>query len=187
MNYNIELIQKDTPIKGVFFFDTNIWINVIAPKFSDSADSFKYASFFDKVFSSPSARIAMSSVLVSEIINLYIRRIAFKLYQDENHGKIPHSDFKSRYRPTEHYLNHYKIVCDEIDQRKDKFDYLPDPLQTMGLNEALAQKRLDFNDFVFHKLCQDHPVIFVTDDSDFFLPDIRILTLNHKLYKRKFE
>jgi len=47
-------------------------------------------------------------------------------------------------------------------------------IQTMGLNKALAQKRLDFN-------------VFVTDDSDFFLPDIPILTLNHKLYKRKFE
>lgn len=187
MKYNIETIKKDTPIKGVFFFDTNIWIHVVAPTFSSRSEAAKYISFFDKVFKSPSAKIAVSSVLVSEIINVYIKRIAFNLYQAESGTTISASDFKSRYRPTDHYLNHYEIICDEIDQRKDKFIFLPDPLERLSLNDAFASKRLDFNDYIFHKLCVESGTTFVTDDGDFLLPDIPILTLNQNLYKRQFE
>lgn len=187
MAYTIDTIKKDTPVKGVFFFDTNVWIHVIAPTFSNDTGSNKYISFFDKVFEGKSTKIAVTSVLISEIINTYMRQVAFKLYMSEFNTTIDPKDFKSRYRSTLHYSEHYALVCDELDQRKDKFLYLADPLENFSFTEPQENQRLDFNDFIFHKLCSEQAITFVTDDGDFFLEDISILTLNQNLYKRQFE
>ena len=50
MPYNISRIQNYTSSSGVFFFDTNIWIDVLAPKIGKISRRTKlYTNFFEKV------------------------------------------------------------------------------------------------------------------------------------------
>lgn len=186
MRYNIDFIKKDTSIKGVFFFDSNIWIDIIAPSFSENKHKEKYISFFEKVCKNKSSKIAICSVLISEIINVYLKRIALKIYEQENNTTVHYNEYKTKYRITQHFKDQYQIVCDEIDARSESFQYANDPIKNLDLLTASENSKLDFNDFIYYKICQENDFIMVTHDTDFDMKDISILTLNDRLYKQQF-
>jgi len=184
---NIKQIQKDTPIKGVFFFDTMIWINIISPSFDKDNRFIKYISFFDKVYKDKYAKIAVSSLIISEIINLYLRKIALPLYAKSLKTDVHKIDYKKQFRISDHYKKHYALVCDEINARLESVVFTDDLLQEYDIIEASTYPKLDFNDFNYYKICKKKGYTLVTDDSDFYVNDISILTLNTDLYKRQFE
>lgn len=188
MKLNIERIQKSTSIKGVFFFDTMIWLNIVAPSFGGlNQREINYTNFFDKVYKGTSSKIAVSSVLFSELTNLYMRRVAVKLYETEENTTVNYNEYKTKYRPTQHFKEHYQIVCDEIESRSDSFVYCEDLASSYEATEACNYPKLDFNDFTYYQICRSSDYTLVTDDSDFYVKDIKILTLNDPLYKRQFE
>lgn len=170
-----------------FFFDTMILLWVIAPNFQPVSHSAKYRSFFEKVFNSESASIAVSSVLFSEITNVYLRQIALPLYRENYDVAITPEEYKRKYRPTEHYKDQYQIICDEIENFKDSYIFAPDPAEKFKITEAASYPKLDFNDYYYYKLCKDNGYTLVTHDQDFYLRDIPILTLNKKLHDKQFE
>ena len=185
MPYNIERIYKNTSVKGVFFFDANIWINILTTG-EKSSTQMAYCRFFENVCTNPSASIAVSPLLISEVINAYLRQIALPMYNEINNTTITTGRrFKSEYRLTEHYTTHLGIVCDEFDLRSLSFVYLTD-LQLQA-SECLKYPKLDYNDFIYYKQCLEEGYKIVTDDIDFFVEDVQILTLNKKLLSKNHE
>ena len=185
MSYDVNKIQNYTSSKGVFFFDTMIWKMVISPTLGNIPRKERdYVNFFDRVIKDQSGQIAVSSLLFSEIINLYLRTVAMKMYEETQNVTIAPHEFKSRYRPTQHYKNHYRIICDELDIRSDSYVYLDHDLNDCEVSDAINFPSLDFNDYNYYKICKDREISIVTDDGDFFVPDIRILTSNDKLYNK---
>lgn len=188
MDYDIKRIDKTTPIKGVFFFDTMIWLDILAPKFSkDNNRKNKYISFFDKVNSSPSAKIAVSALSISEVTNTYFKTVAIRMYEKEENTKVLPNEFKTKYRPTEHFKNQYQIVCDEIEARADSLEFSNYTLKEADLTDAVNYPKLDFNDYCYYKMCQENSFTLVTDDGDFFVRNVPILTLNKRLIDKYHE
>ena len=182
MDYDIKRIEKNTPSKGVFFFDTMIWLHILAPQFTkDNNRKNKYIAFFDKVFQDPGAKIAVSSLSISELTNTYFRNVAVRMYEKEHNTKVHPNEFKTKYRPSKHFMDQYQIVCDELDSRIHSLIFLEYALKESDLSEAVNYPKLDFNDYCYLQICKENNVTLVTDDGDFFVKGIPILTLNNEL------
>jgi hypothetical protein len=188
MAYNIKRINKNTPLEGVFFFDTMVWLSILAPEFNKSNNrSDKYISFFDAVFNAPKAKIALSSLSVSEITNTYFRTVAVRMFEKETGTQVPHNEYKTKYRITDHFKNQYQIINDELLSRADSILYFEHDLTEEDFAESLKYPRLDFNDYCYFKMCYNYDINIVTDDSDFLVKGVPILTLNGRLIGEKDE
>jgi predicted nucleic acid-binding protein len=92
------------PIK--YFIDANVWIystqNTSSLKYWEN----KYADFFFDIIDSnldPKPKIILPSLLISEIINTYLRQVALKEYKKiVGASSVPPDYFKREYRPTQH-------------------------------------------------------------------------------------
>lgn len=184
MSYNIDKIKPYTSVKGVFFFDTNIWINIVSPGFNEDVFFDKYISFFEKVIDSEFAKIAVSPLLFSEIINLYLRRVAMPMYCEVNKKDIEPKDYKKLYRPTDDFKEQYSLICDEINQRKESFLFVNDI--ESDFKEVSSFPKLDYNDFSFFKICLEQDYVLVTHDYDFLIENLKVHTLNSRLYDDAF-
>lgn len=188
-NYNIRFLNNHRVSQGLYFFDANIWIFVLRPPNILNSKKRRYIEFFENVFSAEDARIAVTSTLLSEVINVILREISWALYSDErgeDHSQKNRRNFKSEYRGTEHCKEQYELICDDIAAYKDKFVLLNDEFGTgIGIDELLKPSAtMDFNDYHFYLLALKHECVFITDDGDFFCPDLQILTHNHRLIDR---
>tara|TARA_R110000744_G_scaffold88464_2_gene172465 strand:+ start:2124 stop:2711 length:588 start_codon:yes stop_codon:yes gene_type:complete len=188
MDFDIKRIEKNTPIKGVFFFDTMIWLSILAPEFSeDNSRMNKYIGFFDKVYNDPHSKIAVSSLSISELTNTYFRVVAVRMYEKENNTTVHHNEFKTKYRTTAHFKDQYQIICDEIDARSDSLIYVDHTLEQTDLVNAVNYPSLDFNDYCYYQICKNQGITIVTDDQDFFVEKLKVLTLNSRLMDRYYE
>lgn len=187
MPYNISRIQNYTSSSGVFFFDTNIWIDVLAPKIGKISRRTKlYTNFFEKVDKDSGGKIAVNKLLFSELINTYMHVIALRSYEEETGNKVPRNEFKTKYRPTQHYKDQYEIICDDIFSRSDSFEFVDFPYEKIDFSDVILYPKLDFNDYCYYKAVLENKVKLVTNDFDFFVEDIEILTLNDTLYNEQF-
>lgn len=188
MSYNIDLIQNYTSTSGVFFFDTNIWKLILTPKIGHDYKfkEEKYINFFERVIKDEGGKIAVNKLLLLELINTYMHVIAVKAFEEENNTIVPKNEFKTKYRPTQHYADQYEIICDDITARADSFIYYDIDTPDIDLNDAAKFTKLDFNDYCFYQTALKHDLILVTDDFDFFLDDLKILTMNKKLRDEQY-
>ena len=185
--YNV----KSTPVlSALYFVDANVWIYVL-----QDYDTLKwwekiYCDLFYDIISSqltPKPKIILSSLLLSEIINTYLKRISILEYKLVNN--IPHSkeiNFKKDYRPTFHYVQSYEKIIYNISNFKSSILFVDD--SKIINDEVLLNKNIwlfDYNDYLYYSLCKEinktEKVIIVTNDSDFQVNDIEIVTMNKTL------
>jgi predicted nucleic acid-binding protein len=193
MSYRKNIIKLShshvEPIK--YFIDANVWIYAMQNSNSLKYWENKYADFFFDIIDSnldPQPKIILPSLLISEIINTYLRQIALKEYKDKaGINKSAPFDFKKDYRPTQHYKDNLEQICDDILGYKSSIDFVSDDLMVKNPDIILnvPSSNFDYNDYIYYCMCQNigatTSLAMITNDSDMDVSDIKILTENRTL------
>lgn len=193
---NIKKLKPDQIDSGFYFLDANIWIySLQGIEFSEQWKN-QYATFFYNLIESdivPKPKIIVPTLLISEIINTYLQKIAIPEYKEINGiNKDVRFDFKKDYRYTLHCKENLEKICDDIKSFSSCIHFVPDSFIVNDISSILStpSTKLDFNDYIYYLLCKDFskttPVTFVTNDGDFAIEDLPVLTLLPDLFKLKF-
>jgi hypothetical protein len=173
-----------------YFLDANVWIASLKNNKYNNADLKEkyYIDFFDaiiqlnvlsqtlpkKKINAP--KIVMTSMLLSEIINTYLRKIAMKLFFNDN----KYHEFKKEYRDEIYsdYDKQLKHITTDILAFKDYLHFVDDDFLNIGFDNILCSldKKNDFNDLYYYKLFKNKNIAIVTEDKDFCYEDIPIIT-----------
>jgi hypothetical protein len=205
MSVDIFDIQKVKPDSyAYYYFDANCWITqLISSNRSLSLISRNQASLYLNFFSdvvtlavpnikankkpgSYNPKIIITSLLVSEIFNRYIR-LCWEVYKNIDPAC---TDFKKNYRDTSDYAKSVSNLSSDFEAFKDyvelESDYIKeiDPYTLLPSISSLN----DFNDiYAYYQLIEvkkiKYPIAIVTDDSDFVFHGIDIITANRRLLK----
>jgi hypothetical protein len=202
MAYSISNVSGfDPQLNEYYFFDANIWIAAIKQNHCGTIDIRikPYIEFFDAVVSLNNItdpkivkrlkfqpKIIMTSMLLSEIINAYLRKVSMVLFYNNNMTGI---DFKRDYREMVHsdYEKQLKNIVSDIQAFNSMLHFVDDDFKSMDASSIFPflNRKVDFNDFYYFKLMKSLNIPIVTDDKDFNFEDILILTENTKLLKLK--
>jgi hypothetical protein len=208
MAYNISDIRQINPENFPFyFFDSNVWIAQLrslnsVPQSSDAP----YLSFFEDVVElneldrskkpSIKPKIIVTSLLLSEIFNGYMRQVAMKVYytneglkmrlaQSAAESNWRHYDFKKHYRKTDDYRLQLKKLKSDFLAYLDYMEFRDDGFKALipaTIIHSITDE-CDFNDFLYYYSLADQGIPIVTNDSDFCFQDISIITSNYNLLK----
>lgn len=169
-----------------YFFDTNIWLSVLSTQFTLRGNTKPYLNFFEAVSKhNKNTKVVLTSFLLSEIINRYLRDITMKKFAAKRGDANFHSSyFKMVYRQDAQYAIDYELLCDDIKAFHNSLEFVPDEFGIIFKAKDILKsppKGLDFNDHLTVKLCHEKKFVIVTDDSDFVVEDLPIITLNKDL------
>ncbi|MBS1778135.1 MAG: hypothetical protein JST70_02350 [Bacteroidetes bacterium] len=190
MAYNIRNIRNVTLQKKGYFFDANLWLLFLKPPNELSQRQLSYLQFFEDFKSNQNCpKIIVTALLFSEIINRYLRDVTYpRFYRKEKHQQDPGKNYyKTVYRTSQQYKIDYALLCDDIRSYQEYCTLVNDELGskiTIDSLFAVPAKGLDFNDNYYCLLSKEHNYAIVTDDQDFFVEDIEILTLNGQLLEK---
>jgi len=149
----------------------------------------KYLEFFEKFKNNINRpKIAVTTLVLSEVINRYLRDVTYHRFckKKGNNNPAP-SYYKQVYRSSHEFQSDYISLCEDIKAYQNYYDLMPD-----GLGSDIKQKdiltspsaNLDFNDNYYYKMALKYAFTIVTDDKDFFVPEVEILTCNTQLIER---
>ena len=179
---NVMDIQSYAPQEGDrYFFDANIWLYFYCPIGNYNKNTIsKYDGFLKRVLSN-NTTIYISSLIVSEIINRWLR-LDFNILKRSDNRMV---DFKQNYRGSENYLNTVHNITTVFNDQLLKISTpLNDRAEKISMPDVLCGlAKTDFNDSYYHQLARLNNLIIVTNDSDFSELDtgISILTANQRL------
>ncbi len=158
-----------------FFFDNNIWMYLYCPigNYNQYVVD-KYSDFFGKILD-VKAKIYVSSLILSEFYNTYIR-LDFNIWK----GKEK-KDFKKDYRPLTQYKTTSETILNSIESRiLGVSERINDEFSDIPINKLIEKiGLLDFNDSYYVELAKKNCFKIVTNDKDFenVEDDITILSL----------
>jgi len=162
-----------------FIFDTNIWLYLYCP-LGDYKTLIikKYENFLVKIIKANST-IFLSSLILSEFINRYIR-LDFNIKNKIDPDKF--SDFKKDYRTSPEFLVTVKALQATIRQQIIKITKnISDDFNNYDLTYIINNvDKADFNDLCIEELSSISNYKIVTDDKDFKITSksIEVLTSN---------
>lgn len=196
MSYsNIQNIKYASVTSNNYFVDAQIWIYALQGDSSLDWWQLQYVDFFYSIVDStiePKPKIVVPTILFSEILNTWIKGIALKEFQaGMSIEEIRNFNFKKQYRTTTHYKENFEKVCDDILSLKNSlifindFDLISNP--PVYINTEIDP--FDFNDYLYYLICKEYQkrdkISIVTNDSDFQISDIPIITNNRDLISLK--
>jgi len=189
MAYNIVHIDRVSKLGPSYFFDANLWLKILKPPINLSKRDIKYLNFVERFKNDPSKpKIIITSFLLSEVINRYLHDVSYKRFcVKQKQENPPKSYYKQVYRTSSDYKNDYINICDDIDAFSSIFTLVNDELGVkIDLSHVLQNPilSLDFNDQYYYLLAKLNGYPIVTDDGDFFVEDVEILTYNSVLIER---
>ncbi len=189
MAYNIVHIDNVTKLGPAYFFDANLWLKILKPPINLSARDKKYLDFVERFKNDPGTpKIIITAFLLSEVINRYLHDQSYNRFCKKQKVEKPDkSYYKQVYRISQDYKNDYINICDDIDTYSSIFTLVSDDLGgKINLSHVLQNPMLslDFNDQYYYLLAKTHGYPIVTDDGDFFIEDVQILTFNSTLIDR---
>jgi predicted nucleic acid-binding protein len=190
MAYNIRHIDNVGLQKKMYFFDANLWLKILKPPFSISKKDQKYLDFFEKFKNHPQhPKIVVTALVLSEVINRYLREVSFRKFCKKNGvgDPPPPSYYKEIYRSSQQFQADYVSIGEDIKTYQNFYELIPD-----GLTTDIKQKdiltsppvNLDFNDLYYYKLSLKNGFTIVTDDKDFFVEDVEVITYNNQLIEK---
>jgi hypothetical protein len=187
--FNITRLTTATPVHNrMYFLDANVWIYALQYIITPSSNHWEqvYVDFFEDLINDTiQPKILMPSVLFSEIVNTYIRQVALEDFK--NTSGILNPNFKRDFRPTPEYLNAYHSILDDLNSYKSCIQFIDDSNILSPLPHFLSRAftNIDFNDkYYYHllkELSKNTAITIVTNDGDFHIEDIPILTVNRDL------
>lgn len=188
---NITNLRRASVTSANYFVDANVWIYSLQ-NFEDLEhwENSYYQFFFDIVDSTldPQPKIILPTLLISEIVNTYLRKFAIPEYKLENGiADTTPFEFKRDYRPTQHYKDSFEKIMDDIQSLHASIKFYNDRLvandQSILLNKSIGE--FDYNDYLYYSLCKElnksERVIMLTNDGDFKITDFEIITSNRTL------
>ncbi len=189
MAYNIRNLDMAGLQKKSYFFDANLWLKILKPPFALSQRDKKYLDFFEKFCNHNNhPKIVVTTLVLSEVINRYLRDVTYpKFCTKQGHSEPDRSYYKEVYRPSTQYLSDYVSLCEDIKTYEDFYTLFPDGLSTQIKQKDILTsppQSLDFNDNYYYKMALKNNFTIITDDKDFFVQDVEILTCNNQLIER---
>lgn len=188
---NITSLRRSNVEPVKYFVDANIWIYSLQ-RFEDLEhwENDYYQFFFDIIDSTqrPKPKVLLPTLLLSEILNTYLRKFAIPEYKQLNNiAAATQIDFKKDYRPTQHYIDSYEKIMDDISSLHSSIEFVDDHLIAHNpctlYNKSIGS--FDYNDYLYYSLCvelnKSERIIMLTNDSDFQIEDFEIVTLNRTL------
>lgn len=174
---------------GRYFIDANIWIKILQPKINQSYKEKKYRELFEAITTNNKCKIVVTSLLLSELINRIIREVYLnkfiKKFKEKNPTYIIDKEFyKNVYRPSADFAKDYGLLCYEIKTYHQSIELVNDGLGSdVKIKHLLANPSftLDFNDNYYYQLCKKNKFIILTDDKDFWVEDVEVISLNDTL------
>lgn len=189
MAYHIRNIDLAGLAKRRYFFDANLWLKILKPPFNLLPRDKKYLDFFERFKNNPNhPKIVVTSLVLSEVTNRYLRDVTYPIFCKKNKVQAPDkSYYKEMYRPSQQFLTDYISLLEDFKAFQNYYELVED-----GLGSDVRQKdiltsppqSLDFNDNYFYQLAKKRQYIIVTDDKDFFVEDVEVLTYNNQLIDR---
>lgn len=161
------------------FFDTNIWMLFLGPKGGNEKRIAAYSGAYQRILSA-NCRIYTDVLVVSEFINTYARIMwGFAKKREGFRG-----EFK-RFRESAEFTPVAKRISASVQEMLKKCRRIDSGFQDLNhidcLLEQYAQGSADFNDMILLEICKKKGYILVTDDRDFRLDGIQVLTANRTL------
>ncbi len=187
MAWYIKDIRNEKPQSGFrYLFDANIWLAVLDTTFSHKTLQ-PYINFFNSIINETEVRdasIAVPATLLSEVINRMLRDVFYKEFCQTNTpmpGERNH--FKNTYRKNPHYKIDLDNTCALIRAYHRKIEFVSDGIDKYTCRELIKNipVNLDINDYLYSKMALEQGLVIVTNDSDFMVEDVHILTTQHSL------
>lgn len=167
------------------FFDANIWLCLYCPLGNYRKEkNRKYDGFLKKAIQAKSS-IFISSLVLSEIFNAWIK-LDFNILKNSDPSK--YVDFKKDFRSTEAYKKSVAIIKIAIMEYIMKIvKRVDDKFESISLDELFKEiEKSDFNDNYYIAMANLENFMIVTNDSDFAISrpiSVPILTANDKILK----
>ena len=180
---NVMDVETYVPQDGdKYFFDANIWLYFYCPIGDHKKEIIsKYSGFLKKAINNDIA-IYISSLVISEIVNRWLR-LDFNILHDKDPKKM--NKYKWHYRGSSHYFKTVKEIKAVFNTQLLKISTpLDDRATEISLPDVLSGlDKTDFNDSYYHHLAKLDNLLIVTNDADFAELDtgVSILTANQKL------
>lgn len=200
--YNIsECVPEDKPL---YFCDANVWIAALKYYCAGggvTSQEEPYQRFMEAIIElhtnnvqgitpgiTHKPKIVVTSTLLSEIINTYMRNVAMKTFYGggEEYRSI---SFKSGYRdnPQSDYRQQLEGLCTDLLALMDYTVLVNDEFSSIDLASffySLYNDNVDFNDQYFYYCIRDKGIPIITHDKDFLFNDIPIITAQRALLIR---
>lgn len=172
-----------------YLLDANIWLKILSPKINPSYKDKNYRDFFEKIVKNTKVRIVLPALIVSEVINRILRDVHYNKHINKLKKNNPSFNpdtryYKDVYRASEEYRIAYSLICDEIKNYATSIDLINDEFgSTFKFKHILKDppQSLDFNDYYYYNLCKKKGYILVTDDKDFWIENIKVVTMSKTL------
>ena len=173
-----------------YLFDANIWLAVLDDTFY-KPEYKPYTDFFNSIINNThvsDAKIAMPCLLLSEILNRLISDIYYPEFQTYRNnypqdGQSKSSHIKNKYRVHPDYAIDLENACASIRAYHDKLEFVSDNLNKYTCKTLIKKipLHLDINDYLFSKMALEQGLVIVTNDADFKVEDIYIITSRRDL------
>lgn len=193
MAYNYSKLDKIKAKDNVnYFLDANIWLKVLNPKRNPSTKDKAYVNFVDSIRNNTKSKIVVPSLVLSEVINRIIREVHFQKHIDKIKKTKPKFKpspdyYKKHFRSSEEYRAAYISLCNDIKNHHKSITLINDGLGSDFKFKHILKNPptgLDFNDFLYYNICKKNNYTLVTDDKDFWVEDVKILTQSDFLYNK---
>lgn len=175
-------INKHAPSSAEkFFFDANIWLYMHCPLGNYKAHiTSSYSNFYKKITNAKS-EIYISSQVVSEFVNAYLR-LDFAFQKRLDSSLV---EFKKDYRNSRHYGPAVSLITSTLNNKiLPKCHKLDDRFTSVSMADILKNlQSIDYNDSYLHEQIKGQNIKIITNDFDFqlFKKSCDIVTSNPKL------
>lgn len=195
MAYNFSKVDFYSIKDGTnYFLDANIWLKILVPKVNATYKEKQYISLFEKIIANSKCKIVVPALVLSEVINRILRDVHMGKFinkiKKNNPSFTPDRDFyKTVFRPSEEFKIAYAMVCYEIKNYHNSIQLIPDGLGSdFKFKHILSDppKGLDFNDFFYYNICKKNNYTIITDDKDFWVEGVEVVTLSQTLLDKSF-
>ncbi|MEP2771664.1 MAG: hypothetical protein ABJH05_05925 [Fulvivirga sp.] len=196
---NISDLRSHSPkSESLYFFDANVWLYSLINFDSLKQSEQEYVKFFYRVFEEEidTCKVLINNLLIAEIFNTYMHKIAVNLLRTKKYsGKLPEKfDFKRdfRNRHKEFFEQQHEKIKDDLHSfcnksnilfLNDEFDKLNTELNII----TTCPTHFDFNDHYYYQLLKNQTIkpLVVTNDSDWSVEDLEILTVEKSLLNKR--
>lgn len=178
--------------KENYFLDANIWLKILSPKNNPSFKERAYLELFEKIIKNTKVRIVVPALVVSEVINRIIREVHYQKHINKIRKAQPDfnpdsSYYKNVYRPSLDYNVAYNMICDDLKSYNVSIDLINDEFgSSFKFKHVLSNPptSLDFNDYYYYNLCKKKDYFLVTDDKDFWVENVKVITMSETLLNK---
>jgi predicted nucleic acid-binding protein len=174
-----------------YFLDANIWIFILSPSNKPPHRIAKYLELFEEILKNSTVKIVVPSLLISEVINRIIKSVYYPEFLRKkgiNIKDVNQEYYKDTFRPSQEYKDSYVMLTDDFIAYSENIELVNDGLGTeINYDDILVNPptNLDFNDNYYYSLALKRDYIVITDDKDFWVEGIKVVTQNTTLLDKQ--